>query len=120
MQAAGAAEGDERELARRPPALHGDDAERAEHRLVDHAHDRARGLLDAGAASLGDARDGGVGGVRVELELAAEQARRQVAEDDVRVGDRRRRPAAAVAGRARDRRRRSPGRRAARPVASAT
>ena len=100
VQAARTAEGDERELARHPAALHGDDAERAEHRLVDHAHDRARGLLDAGAAHLGDARDGAYAASRVELELAAEQPRRQVAEDDVRVGDRGRRPAAAVAGRA--------------------
>ena len=100
MKAAGAAERDEGELARHPAALHGDDAEGAEHRLVDHAHDRAGGLLDAGAAGLGDPRDGGVGGVDVQLELAAEQARRQMAEDDVRVGHRRGRPAAAVAGRA--------------------
>ena len=37
VQAAGTAEGDERELARHPAALHGDDAQGAEHRLVDHA-----------------------------------------------------------------------------------
>ena len=62
--------------------------------------DRAGGLLDACAACLGDPRDGGVGRVDVQLELAAEQARRQMAEDDVRVGHGRARAAAAVAGRA--------------------
>ena len=76
MQAAGAAEGDEGELARHAAALHGDDAEGAEHRLVDQVDDRAGGLLDARAARLGDPRDGGVGRVDVQLELAAEQARR--------------------------------------------
>ena len=64
--------------------------------------DRARRLLDAGVAHLGDPCDGAVGGVDVELELAAEQARRQVAEDDVRVGHGGRGPATAVARRARD------------------
>ena len=58
------------------PALDGDDAQRAEHRLVDHAHDRSRGLLDARPAGLGDLRDRCERCLGVQLELAAEQARR--------------------------------------------
>ena len=42
---AGAAEGDEREVARVDAALHGDDAQRAEHVLVDDVDDALRGRL---------------------------------------------------------------------------
>ena len=57
VQAAGAAEGDERELARVEAALDGDHAQRPAHLGVGHAHDAERGLE------------------RVEPELGAERPR---------------------------------------------
>ena len=109
-----AAEGDERELARVVPALDGDDPQGARHVLVDDLQDALRRLVDRQADGLRHLRDGGARRLRVERHLAADQARRQVADDDVGVRDRRRRAALAVGRRARAPRRPTPARRAAR------
>ena len=87
VQAAGAAEGDERELARIEPALHRDDPQRAEHRLVDDVDDRPPPPPRRRGPRLAEPRDRGARGLDVELHLAAEQPRRQVPEHDVGVGD---------------------------------
>ena len=98
VHAAGAAEGHEGELARRSAPLHRHDPQRAEHRLVHHVHDRACGLLDAGAARLGDPRDR-LRGPRPTSSFIAPPSSRggQMAEHDVGVRDGGGRPAAAVA-----------------------
>ena len=101
VQRAGAAEGDERELARVVAALDADHAQRAGHVLVDDLEDPLGGLLEADrpiASAI--VPHGGARGVDVELHLAADQPRRQVADDHVGVGHRRRRAAAAVGRRA--------------------
>ena len=86
MQGPGAAECDEREIARVVSALDGDDAQRTKHLRV-HDLDHGRGI---------DVSERGRRGVAVEDE-PARQLRRQAPEQEVRVGDCR--PAAgAVAG----------------------
>ena len=88
VQRPGAAVGDERELARVVAALDGDEPQRTGHVLVDDREDPLGGLLDRGEAHrVGDRLHGRPRRLDVELHLAAEQPRRQVAEDDVRVGD---------------------------------
>ena len=87
MQRAGAAEGDERELARVVAALDRDEPQRAQHLRVDDL-DRL-GRVDPVERALGR--------LAVELEPAG-QARGKPAEQEVRVGHRRPRPAPPVAG----------------------
>jgi len=86
VRGARAAEGEDRELARVDPLLHGHDADRVRHVLVrDPHHGRGDGNLvvaeaaQAGARSLGVERD----------PPSEEEVRVQAAEDDVRVGQRR-------------------------------
>jgi hypothetical protein len=100
VQRAGAAEGDEGEVARVEALLHRDQSQPAEHVLVDDVDDpgggRLRGLQ---AHRLGDLADRGPRRLDVQGDLPAGQRRGQVAEDDVRVGDGRLDPALAVGGR---------------------
>ena len=103
VQRAGAAERDQGEVARVEALLHGDEAERAEHVLVDDVEDALRGLVDVQAEGAGDLPHRGRGGVGVQRHLPAEQARGEAAEHDVRIGHRRLLPALAVAGRPRRR-----------------
>ena len=101
VQRARAAEGDQREVAGVEALLHGHQAQRAEHVLVDDVHDAGRGRLHA--AQLHRVRDGldrGLGGLRVEGDLAAGQLGGQVAEHHVGVGHRRLGAAHPVRGRA--------------------
>ena len=101
MQRPGAAEGDQREVARVEALLHRDQPQPAEHVLVDDVDDPGGGgLRGLQPHRLGDLADGGARGVDVEGDLAAGQRRRQVAEDDVGVGDGRLGAALAVGGRA--------------------
>ena len=88
VQRPGAAEGDEREVARVEALLHAHQAQRAQHVLVDDVDDARRGRL--GAVEVGGVGDGlhrRARGSDVEVDLAAGQAARQVAEHDVGVGD---------------------------------
>ncbi len=96
-----AAERDEREVARVVAALHRDEPERAGHVLVDDREDAVGRLLDE-SSPIASAIfcTAAARRVDVELHLAAEQPRRQVAEDDVRVGHGRLLAALAVGGRA--------------------
>ena len=80
VQRAGAAERDERELARVVAALDADHAQRAGHVLVDDPQDAVGGLLEAEAHRVGDRLHGRARRVDVERHLAADQPRRQVAE----------------------------------------
>ena len=81
VERAGAAVGDEREVARVVAALDGDEPQRAGHVLVDDREDPLGGLLDGVEAHrVGDRLHRGARGVDVERHLAAEQPRRQVAE----------------------------------------
>ena len=89
VQRPGAAERDEREVARVVAALDRDDAQRPQHLGVDDPDDRLR--VEVAERALGRGA--------VELDPARE-ARGQAAEQKVRVGHRRQRPAAAVARRA--------------------
>ena len=100
VQRPGAAEGDQRELARVVAALHGDDAQRARHVLVDDPQDAVGGLLQRQPHRVGDLLHGAARRLDVERHLAADQVRREVAEDDVGVGDGRLLAALAVRGRA--------------------
>ena len=100
MQRAGAAEGHERELARVVAALDADHAQRARHVLVDDPDDPVGGLLEAQAHRVGDLLHRGLRGLDVERHLAADQVRREVAEDDVGVGHGRLLAALAVGRRA--------------------
>src|SRR4029078_7712791 len=85
MQRAGAAERDQRELTRIVTSLDRDHADRTEHLRIDRL-DHVRGL---------DADEWPRSRVGVQLE-ATRQRRWKAAEQKVGVGDRRRRPAAAV------------------------
>ena len=100
MQRAGAAERDERELARVVAALHGDEPQRAGHRLVRDREDALGGRVERQAGRVGDRLHGRARLLDVERHLAADQPRRQVADDDVRVGHRRRLAPAPVGRRA--------------------
>ena len=95
-----AAEGDEREVARIVAALHRHQAQGAGHVLVDDREDAVRGLLEREVHRVGDRLHGGARGLDVERHLAAQEARRQVADDDVRVGHGRLGAALAVGRRA--------------------
>ena len=82
----GAAVGDERELTGIVSALDGHEAKRAGHVLVHDREDPLGGRLDRRKAHrVCHGLHGGPGGIDVELHLAAQQARRKVPEDDVRV-----------------------------------
>ena len=98
----GAAEGQQREVARVVAALHRHHADGADHVVVDDGKDAARGGFDAHAERLGDAPCARrVRRLDIEREAAAEQVGRQVPERQMRVRDGRLDAAAAVADRAR-------------------
>ena len=104
VKRAGAPVGDEREVAWIVAALDGDEPQRTGHVLVDDREDALGGRLDRGEAhGVGDRLHGRAGRLDVELHLAAEQARRQVAE-------RRRSRRSPSAARRPCRRRQDPGR----------
>ena len=80
--------GNERKLARVVASLDGDDAQRTGHVLVDDGEDALGSVFDRRQAHrVGNRLHRRPRGLRVELHLAAEQPRREVADDDVRVGD---------------------------------
>ena len=85
------AEGDEREVARVVAALDGDEPQRARHVLVDDVEDALGRAVQVEAERVADLLHGRLRRLDVELHLAAEELRRQVPDDDVRVGDGRRR-----------------------------
>ena len=93
-----AAEGDEREVARVVAALHRDEPQRARHVLVDDVEHPLRRLVHVEAERVADLLHGRLRRLDVELHLAAEQSRRQVPDDHVRIGDGRLGAALAVAG----------------------
>ena len=101
VQPAGAAERDERELARVEAALDRDHPQRPAHLGVGHAHDAERGLERVEAELGAEALERRLGLVARERQLAAELgAVAEVAEQHVGVGDRRLLAALAVGGRA--------------------
>ena len=96
---AGAPERHQREPARVDAALDRDHAQRPRHLAVGDADDALGGLGLAEPELLAEARDRGAGGIAVELDVAGEpRVRREVAEDEVRVGHRRLGAAPAVTG----------------------
>ena len=102
VQRPGAAEREEREVARVVAALHRHHADGADHVVVDDGEDAARGGLDAHAQRLGDAAvDRCACAFGIESEAAAQQVGRQVAEGEMGVRDGRLDAAAAVADRPR-------------------
>ena len=114
VQRPGAAEGDQREVARIEALLHRDQPERTEHVLVDDVDDAGRSPLEIETQSRGDGLHSVDGGIDIELHLAADQLARQVAEHDVGIGDRRLVAAHPVGRRPPDRRPRSAARHEAR------
>ena len=115
VQRAGAAEGDQREVARVEAALDGDQPDRVRHVLVGgpHRRDAAAASADRSSASPSPASAARAAS-SVERHRPAEEVRRvEPAERQVRVGQRRLGPALPVGDRAPARRRRSGGRRAA-------
>ena len=99
VQRAGAAEGQQREVARVEAALDQHRAERAHHVVVGDLHDGERRLLRGAPKGLGDARDRLLRRCHVEGHLAAEEVLGvDAAEQQVGVGDRRALAAGAVAG----------------------
>ena len=100
VERAGAAVGDEREVARVVAALDGDEPQRARHVLVHDREDPLGRLLDRGEAHrVGDRLDRRARRLDVERHLAAEQLRREVTEHDVGVGHGGQLAALAVGGR---------------------
>ena len=99
MQGARAAEGQEREVARIVTTLDRDEADRADHVIVDDRKDAARGRIDAHPERLGDTGSHRAASLLlVEREAAAEQERRKVPENEMGVGDGRLVAAAPIAG----------------------
>ena len=97
---AGAAVGDQRELARIAALLGGDRAQRTHHPRVRDPVDPARGLEHGQAERPGDAADRLFGQLARDLDLAVRNgALGDEAEHDVGVGHRRLDPTASVAGR---------------------
>ena len=84
MQRTGAAEGDEREVPRVVAALHGDEPQRTGHVLVDDVQDPLGRPLDVEAEGVADLLHRRLRSLDVELHLAAEPPRRQVADAAVR------------------------------------
>ena len=110
---AGAAEGQQREAARVDAALDGDHAQRPDHLLVGDPDDPLGGLQLPEAERAGEPRHRGPRRLGVELDAAGQpRVAREVAEQQVRVGDRRLARRRARNRRARARRRPS----AARPA----
>ena len=81
-------------------ALDGDDADGGDHGVVGDGEDAAGGVVEREIEGAGDRGDCGFGAGRIERHAAAEEVLRQVAEDDVGVGDGGLGAAGAVAGRA--------------------
>ena len=101
LQAGGATEGDERELARIHAAAHGDDLDPLGHVRVDDLGDALGGGEALGAKRARDTVHRHLCGASVEGDAAAEKiAGIEKAEDDVGVGHRRAVAAFAIAGRA--------------------
>ena len=95
----GAAERQQGEAARVDAALHGDHAKRSDHLLVRHPDDPLRRLQLAEPERRPQPLDRVAGRVHVQLDATGEGRRRvQVAEQEVRVGDRGLGAAAGVAG----------------------
>ena len=111
----GAAEGHQREVARVDSALDRDDAQGAHHLGVRDPHDALGRGERLEPELVREPRDRGLRRVLVELDAAGQlRGRAEVAEHQVRVGDRRLGAAAPVAGRPRLRPRRARARPAAR------
>ena len=89
MQRPSTAERGQREVARVVAALHRHQPQRAVHVLVDDVEDALRGLIHVQAEFPADAFDRLGRGVGIQPHLPAQQIRRQVAEHDVGVRDRR-------------------------------
>ncbi len=101
VQGAGAAVGDQREVAGVVAALHGHEPQRTRHVLVDDRDDSLGGLLGrVEAHRVGNRLHGCPRRLDVERHLAAEQARREMAENDVGIRNRRLGAALAIRGRA--------------------
>ncbi len=99
MQRAGATERHEREASRIDTALHGHDAQGAEHLGIGDGHDAGGAGERAEAELMCEPLDRGAGRAGVEGHPAGERAiARQVAEQQVGVGDRRPLASASVAG----------------------
>src|SRR5581483_5648243 len=99
MERPRAAEREEVEATVVETPIDGDEADRVRHVLVRHTHDRKRGGLDGRVEPPGDPRDRLRGELDVERHPATEEeARVEAPEHDVRVGDGRIGPAAAVRG----------------------
>ncbi len=117
VQRPGAAEREQREVARVVAAREAHHADRAGHLVVGDADDRRRGRGRVEAERRADLLDER-GADRIERDGVLDREQPvgiEAAEDDVGVGDRHAPAAAAVADRPRRRRPRSPGRRAASP-----
>ena len=98
MQRSGAAERHQREVARVVAALDRHHADRAHHVVVDDGENAARCRHRLDTERLGDpGDDGATRRLDIELEAAAEQLGRQMAEHEMRIGDGRLDAAAAVA-----------------------
>ncbi len=99
MQAAGAAERAQDEVARIEPALDRQLADRLGHREVDDLESLLGEPLGAEAEGLADAREGGARGGEVELHRTGEAlCGRDAPEHEVRIRDRRLGSTEAVAG----------------------
>ncbi len=99
VQGAGAAERDQREIARIEAALHRHQPERAHHGGVGDFDNRVRRGDDV-EAGRADCVNGSASASDVEHDVAAEEVMRiEPAEDEIGVGHRRFRPATPVAGR---------------------
>ena len=99
MQRAGAAEGDQREVARVEALLHRLGADGVRHVGVDDGEHALGSLVLVDAERLGEVRERLVGALRHKRHLAAEEVVRiQPAEHEVGIGYRRRTAAPAVAG----------------------
>ena len=101
VQRPGAAEGNQREVARVQPLLHRLGADRVRHVGIDDGEHPLGGLVPVDTERLGETGDRLVGAFGRQRHLAAEEVVRvEPAEHEVGVGYRRRAAAAAVAGRA--------------------
>jgi hypothetical protein len=87
MQRPGAAKAHQREIARIIALLHRNHAQRAEHVLVDDVDDPARGFHQPDAQRIGNRLHRRLGPFAVELERAAQQVFRQIAQHDIGIGN---------------------------------
>ena len=102
VQAAGAAEADQEKIRRVVSAIYRNTADGFDHVFVGDADDAPGGGFDLKADTFREIANGVPGPAEIEFEPAGEwRARRQPAEQQVGVGDRRLRSALAIASRAR-------------------